>query len=164
MKHFLIQKHLSDDEKFEELIKFIDNTDGTIRLIIDSGGGAMHYAGIIVNIINENPEKFELYGCYLYSAAFYIFYLAKCKKKLYHSALGMFHLPYQKFETTSNGKQYYEQDQAHTKNNVEFCNEFNIEFCKKFMTEEELVRLQEPNDVFFTFLRLNQMFPGIEYF
>jgi hypothetical protein len=162
MKYFLIKDHLSSD-KFHKILDFAnDHTGETITWIISCGGGEMALASVFIDLVNSDKENHVIIGSYLYSAAFFIFYNAQCKKKLVSGTVGMFHYPYQKMETTENGKHYYDQDRAMTKNNEEFGRMNTYQWCVQFMTEEELTRFEIPEDVFFTFPRMQQIFPDVE--
>jgi hypothetical protein len=156
MKYYVLSDHLSNPEKFAEMLSFIK-----INFIIDSGGGNMHHARVIADIVNSEKDRFVLTGISLYSAAFYLFKIAQCKKKLAFGCIGMFHYPYIRMEITSNDRPYYNQDVTHRLNDKETYKKHIREFVSEFMNEKELRQLEQ-DDVFFTYKRLKKIFPEAE--
>lgn len=159
MKHFLLHDQLGDG--FQTVLDVLDSTE-PVTIILACGGGDMAYAEVVLNIINTNPDNFTLISAGSYSAAFYIFMNARCKKKIAKGTLGMFHFPYIKMELMTNGKVYYDQDRAHIKNNKDFMFSYYTSWCNSFMNKEEIEQLHKGDDVFFTHMRMLELFPDAE--
>lgn len=162
MHYFLLTNHLVDEEHFRPLLDLANGTQPQITIILDCGGGNVSYALMLAHIINQNPGRFNLVAINIYSAAFVLFYQAACKKQMLKGGAGMVHYPYSRMEMMEHGKAYYNQDRNQINNNQEFLHRNTRVWCEEFMTEAELNRLEEGDDVFFTFLRLVEIFPDAE--
>lgn len=65
------------------------------RIYLDSIGGDIAEGVMLLDIINKEPENFELVGTNLLaSCAFELFFLARCPKHITPLTRGMHHLPY----------------------------------------------------------------------
>lgn len=133
--------------------------DQHYNIILDSIGGAFTIAVLIVKMINEKADKLTLISLGAYSSALYILYKSKCKKVLVEGSVGAYHRPmHSNITLTITGEAKYHEDVNHIKN----FKSFNIDFVKEFMTKKELKKLNDNQDVFFTFKRMCKIFPDAE--
>ncbi len=136
-----------------------NNTSEEWTIVINSGGGKSTLATMILSIINSNSDKITFISAGCYSAAFYIFFFAKCKRKIIHGSLGMHHREYLKGN--------YINDKGKPKYNDDICQIENLKsvrdnFLKKVMTKKEKVIYNNDDDVYFTFKRMTEIFPTVE--
>ena len=145
------------------LSRFMDfcnnNGDEKCTIVINSGGGKSTIATVILDMINSNSKKFTLVSAGCYSAAFYIFYFSKCKRKLVHGSLGMHHKEYLKgICINSDRKPFYDSDKCEIKN----LKSIDDSFSYKFLSKKEAKMYDKSYDIYFTFKRMTEIFPGIE--
>lgn len=159
MKYFQIEG-IINNELLNKFIYFINQYETEKKtLILDSVGGKQHISRFLLNIINQNKDKFTLVLLGGYSAAFYIFYFAKCKKLLVKNAMGMIHYPYNKdISIDDRGKPVFSEDEYTLKNN----DKSQSDFVKEFMNASELRKFKQGKDVYFTFKRLKEIFNNAE--
>lgn len=160
MKYFFIDKEL-DEECFSKFIDFYnENQSEKINIILESNGGNSHLARIIIDIINSNSENFILTSLKIYSAAFTIFYSAKCKKRIVKNTIGCFHKAYlNNIDLDVSGKPVWLEHKCLIKN-LETRPASPISL--NFMTKEEKKKFNEGGDVYFTFKRMKEIFPDAE--
>jgi len=110
-------------------------------------------------VIFDVPIPFTLISAGVYSAAFYIFYFAKCKRKIIEGTLGMHHKEYvANVAINSSYKAAYSNDHCQIKNMKCIDDSWGKDFLKK----KENKRYKRGFDLFFTFKRMQQIFPDIE--
>lgn len=95
----------------------------------------------------------------VYSAAFYIFFFAECKRKIIYGSLGMHHKEYL--------KNVYINEKGKPKYNDDVCQIENLKiikgnFLSKIMTKKERLSYKNDDDVYFTFNRMKEIFPDVE--
>lgn len=156
MRYFAITKVI-DKDFLPDFFDFI-NQDGPLTILIESVGGSYSAARLIVNILNTNADRITLIGATCYSAAFQIFYTAKCKKWLIQGAMGMIHLPYTRVDIDTRKKPVFTEGEYILKND-QFI---TAEYVKEFMTKSELRRYKSGKDVYFVFDRMREIFPEAE--
>lgn len=146
------------DEK--TLDKFISDWNASANtfkdIYIDCEGGLYSVFQVMLDIINSTPSKCQLIACgELHSAAFEMFYLAKCRKKIIPFTFGMYHLATDEIETDEKGKPKSGQAQAKL-DNLKATKKFTLSFCQKIgMNASEIKRIKNGEDVYFQTDRLN---------
>lgn len=159
MKYFFIDGKM-DGELLQRFISFVnDNQAESWTIILNTAGGKTDVGETVLFIINENKEKCTLIAHNIYSAGFNLFYNAKCSKYLTPSSKGMYHMATAELWMRPDGKASYYEDRCITKN-MKAGNEIDKEFIKGFMTEREQTKFNKGDDVFFTYDRLREIFPG----
>ena len=112
-----------------------------------------------IDIINTHAEKITLISAGIYSAAFYIFFFAKCRRKIIYGSIGMHHREYLKdIYINEKGKPKYQEDICQIENLK--CVRNN--FLEKAMTKKEKFLYNNDDDVYFTFNRMKELFPNVE--
>jgi ATP-dependent protease ClpP protease subunit len=160
MKYFHFDGDISE-KSLDTFLQFVnENEHEQMSIILNSIGGKKNLTHVILDIINLNTEKVTLISCGCYSASFYLFYEAKCKKKMTEGSAGMMHYSSTNINTMSNGKPTYSEDENIVKNWKE--DKSQEEFVKQFMTPIELKKYKRGNDVYFTFKRMKEIFPDVE--
>jgi ATP-dependent protease ClpP protease subunit len=160
MKYFHLDGRIVE-ELLNRFLGFMNETPSEeITIIINSVGGKECVSKLILNIINENKERCTLISLGVYSAAFYIFYNAECKRKMTYGSPAMWHLSSADMRMMSNKKPSYTEDETQLKNWVD--DKIEIEFAEKFMTPKELRDFKKGIDVYFTFKRIKEIFPDVE--
>lgn len=159
MKYFHLEGIINEDL----LNKFIDfwneNQSEECTIIINSGGGKSSLTFFILDVINKNHDKITLVSCGCFSAAFYLFYKARCKKILTYGTTGMYHLPYIKdVNLNIHNDPVYTSDKCDIKN----MKSSDESFIKEFMKKKEIKAFNRGDDVYFTFKRLRKIFPDIK--
>lgn len=136
-----------------------NNITEECTIVINSAGGKSTLATVILDIINSHSEKITLISAGVYSAAFYIFFYAKCKKKIIYGSLGMHHKCYLKdVFINEKGKPKYQEDICQ----IENLKSTKSNYLENFMTDEEKVLFDNDDDVYFTFNRMKELFPTVE--
>lgn len=146
------------------LSKFMDfcNTypEDECTIVINSGGGKTTLSEVVLSIINSNSGRFTLISAGCYSAAFYIFYFAKCKKRIAKQSLGMIHSEYVRdLCMNAKGKTIYDEDRCQVKN-FKTCD--GDLFVESFLTKTEMKKYKKGEEVYFTFKRMKEIFPDVE--
>lgn len=159
MKYFQLEGIINE----ELLTRFLDccnnNPDEEITVYINSNGGKTLLCTIITDIINHNSDRFTLVSCGSYSAAFDLFYHAKCKKKIVNQSMGMQHKEFLRdISINSDGKYVYTSDKYENKNNKTL----DDSYIKEFMTKKEQKKYKKGDDIYFTFKRMKEIFPEAE--
>lgn len=160
MKYFHFDGDISE-KSLDTFLQFVnENEHEQMSIILNSIGGKKNLTHVILDIINLNADRTTLISCGCYSASFYLFYEAKCKKKMTEGNVGMMHYSSTNINTMSNGKPAYSEDENIVKNWKE--DKSQEEFVKQFMTPVELKKYKRGNDVYFTFKRMKEIFPDVE--
>ena len=159
MKYFQLEGTINE----ELTTKFMDfcnnNLSEDCTVVINSGGGKSTLATVILDIINSNVDKFTLVSAGAYSAAFYIFFFAKCKRKIINGSLGMHHKEYLKdIYINSDKKAIYSTDKCQIKN----LKNIDDSWAKGFLTKRERKGYDKSYDVYFTFKRMKKIFSNVE--
>ena len=159
MKYFQLEGTI-DESLVSKFMDFCNNNlSDDCTIVINSGGGKSTLATVILDIINSNADRITLISAGVYSAAFYIFYFAKCKRKIIYGSLGMHHKEYLKnIYITEKGKPKYQDDICQ----IENLKSVRDNFLKKIMTKKEKFIYNNDDDVYFTFDRMKEIFPTVE--
>lgn len=159
MKYFQLEG-IIDESTLARFMEFCnDNTSEEWTIVINSVGGSSVLATMILSIINSNSEKTTLISAGCYSAAFYIFYFAKCKRKMIYGSIGMHHRESIRGLTINEkGNPKYQEDLCH----IENLKAVRDNFLKRVMTKKEKELYNSDDDVYFTFKRMREIFPNVE--
>lgn len=159
MKYFQIEGSINE-ELFNNFIHFFnENEEEEMSFVINSGGGKATLTQVMLHIINANKESITLISCGSYSAAFDLFYKAECNRKLVHGSLGCVHLAYLKETAVMiDGKMKYYEDICQKENFK--C--FDDSYITKLLKPKEKILYNRGDDVFFTFKRMQEIFPDVE--
>lgn len=159
MKYFNLEGEIKEDLFNKFTCFFNDNPTGDITIFINSCGGKSNIAVLILSIINSNSDRIHLVSAGCYSAAFEIFYLAKCEKSIVYATIGMYHKAYLEniaISVTNNIR--YLSDKC----NVDNFNSYQDKFAYTFLKKKELKDYNLGDDVYFTFKRMLEIFPNIK--
>lgn len=116
MKYFHFDGKI-DEVLLNKFIEFMNQIpEEEITFIINSTGGKESISKFILNVLNENKDRSTLISLGMYSAAFYIFYNAKCKRKITYGSPAMWHLCSSEMRMMSNKKPAFDEDEAQFEN------------------------------------------------
>lgn len=161
MKYFHFNGEINE-KSLDDFLQFInENEIGELVIVLNLVGGKKNLTRVLLDIININSHRVTLISCGCYSASFFLFYKAKCKKKMTEDNVGMMHYSSTNINTMSNGQPTYSEDENIIKNWKERVKD-EVEFVEKFMTPLELKKYKKGNDVYFTFKRMKEIFPDVE--
>ncbi len=159
MKYFVIDGTINADLK-QRFVDFINQNEGcTIYISVNSMGGNHHDMLTMVSIINANHEKFIVKAIAVWSAAFELFRLVKCKKEMSSLVIGMYHFSYDSMEVDIRGKVVYTSDKFKVNEYKSVWLPMEKKCAKSFMTKKEYKKLKKGRDVYFGSERMKQIFP-----
>lgn len=147
-----------NEEMLEKVITAFNQNLELITIYLRSGGGKYSVMCAMLDIINNNPERFELVANdYIGSAAFILFFKANCKKRILPNTFGMHHQISIKVSLNENGKAYYDEDIAELKR-MEFDKKESQEFNRRIgLTKKEMKMYNKDYDLHFQYDRLMLM-------
>lgn len=125
-----------------------------LEIYMDSEGGDVGAMECLISMINTHSAMTELIAYNkMYSAAFYLFYRVKCKRRILPGTLGMCHEIRVSVEISKNGKGYYERDKSVAK---WMSKEVWVTKLLKELkiTQQELDRIASNEEVYFRYPRL----------
>lgn len=149
-----------NDNSIDDFIKEYNkcSKDNPITIYINSCGGDVGHADIILNIINQNSKNITLIASgEIFSAAFNIFFFSKCKRIILEDCIGMAHFSWATFQLDETGKPSSEYDKFlmdEMKRNKSYT-------IKRFqsigLNSRELNKIKNSKDCFFTVERLKEL-------
>lgn len=147
-----------DEEMLNTIVNAYNTAKDIITIYLMSDGGYICVMKAIVDLINSDPDAFELVGYdILYSAAFEIFVTAKCKKRLLPNTVGMYHQSSRKLTINSAGKAQYKADEI-VKEKAAIFHKEELKFIKKCgFTNKETKQFKKDHDVYFHTERFNEI-------
>lgn len=159
MKHYHICGRI-DKDSFENLINFLNNTEGEKKSIsINSTGGDVGYAHGIIHALNDVAGETELVVISgVYSAAFIIFYNFKGRKVLFEGSRGMIHRVMVSVTINDNGLVAYKEDISF-RDDLKEGEQKALKWVESFMTPQEFKKYKKGSDVYFTTSRMREIFP-----
>lgn len=162
MKYYLLEERINE-ASLEKFLSFMNNVQygDRITIILDSAGGKNNLARIILDIINVNKNSVTLISCGIYSACFFIFYNAKCKRKMTQGSVGMVHQGSAEVTLNGNRKPTFKEDE----NVIENWKEESVTdlgFVSQFLNKKEIQSFKKGDDVYFTFKRMREIFTNVE--
>ena len=102
-----------DSELLTKVTEAVNSDSEKITIYLQSDGGYVCVCQVLLNIINNNKERFKLIGFEsLSSAGFEFFVKAECEKELLPYTLGMIHQPIRTITLNNNLKPVGECDKA----------------------------------------------------
>jgi len=153
-----------DQDAFGNIIKAYNNlpNDEGLNIYINSSGGDPDFGDSIIDVINNNKEQTTLiaYGK-ICSAAFDLFYKAKCSKRLLDGVIGMAHLARVEMEnfTVTDSKETIEAGiykkwwAEDKKKRLKFYEDLGLD-------RKELQKIKQRGDVYFQYNRLLELLNG----
>jgi len=161
---FVLQEKIEPEvgQAFVEAVNKAEPTE-VINIYLNSAGGNIFTMQMILSIINSDPhERFILIGLGdIQSAAFELFFRAKCTKSLLLGTVGMFHRSYAGMDITSSGR----PKTADGRSIVEWLKiteGYDLDFmqnCVNFTTEE-IEKYMNDEDVYFMPSRMEELLEG----
>jgi ATP-dependent protease ClpP protease subunit len=150
---------------FTDLCRAVDDCiqkETSLRIYLNSPGGDVNSMIAIIDLINECQDAIELIGYgNLSSAAFNIFFAAKCKKQLLPYTDGMAHLPSSSLRVDARGKVIGDDYMlAGLKSVKDLKNLFFKLFKELSFTPEELKLINDGKDVYFTHKQMLELLYG----
>ncbi len=157
MKYFTIDKAF-DIELTKEFISFVNENEGPITIYIDSNGGELPTAQIIRDVINSDPERFEMIAVNaIRSSAFVLFFSVRCKRRVMEDATGLHHLMGRSGRIMSNGIHSEDVERFEFKMLKE-GNSAEVSFCESIgFSVIEIKLFRAGKDVCFSTKRLNEL-------
>jgi len=131
-------------------------------IYINSQGGDIAHANVIINIINNSIFDITLIGVgMLFSAAFDIFFLTKCAHKYtLPDTIGMAHFSWSTFQLDESGKPHAEYDKFMMAGMKKTKVTTLQTYTDLGMTPAEVATINKSKDCYFTNIRLQEL---IEY-
>ena len=148
-----------DKKMLEKFVDAVNSPDEIVNIFLYSEGGHVSVMEVMINIINQYPERFRLVGYSdLCSCAFEMYMRVKCQKSLVPGTIGMYHQTLSDITMNDRMKPVYAIDKAnmHKKKNhflpttVEFMNQ-----CE--FTDKEKKRVKKGHDVYFQYDRFKEI-------
>ena len=145
----------TDPEDVQKAIEFINKIEEKATIYITSNGGDCYAADVLLDTINENKDKLTLVASgKIMSSAFYIFFSAKCNKRIMEGTVGMYHYSGVSVRLTQSGAFDYEDDEAIIEG-MKIEKEINDKWCKDLgMSDKEIKDIKKSKQVFFQYDRL----------
>ena len=150
---------LYDQDFYSELLtkvtEAVNSPDEEITIYLFSDGGCNSVCNVLLNIIENDRDRFKLFGYELLSSsAFEFFVKAECKKELMPLTIGMIHQGFRTVSINDNlkpsdrfNKEIIEKTKRYAKNDDE-------NFIQKLgLTPKELREYKKGNDVYFQYDR-----------
>ena len=114
-----------DSELLTKVTEAVNSPDEEITIYLFSDGGCNSVCNVLLNIIENDRDRFKLFGYELLSSsAFEFFVKAECKKELMPLTIGMIH---QGFRTVS------------INDNLKPSDRFNKEIIEKLLNSSERI-------------------------
>jgi hypothetical protein len=158
MKTINIKEAITNDTVDKLVSFFNEHEKQNITILLNSAGGEVPAMDALLSLINKRANSITLlaYG-EVSSAAFFLFFNAKCKKDIIGDCLGMFHLSYGSYDIDSRGRPVFKPDKASMLRSKNFTHNRTIELCKSLsMTRSQISKIEKGDDVWFQPDRLKQ--------
>lgn len=154
-----------NDEMFTQLCQAVDDCiqkETSLRIYLNSPGGSVDSMIAIIDLINECHEAIELIGYgELTSAAFNIFFAAKCEKRLLPYTVGMAHFPSSELRIDARGKVIGDTYMLAGLKSVKDLKSLFLNLFKKLdFSKEELKLINDGKDVHFTHRQMTELLNG----
>ena len=144
-----------DSELLTKVTEAVNSPDEEITIYLFSDGGCNSVCNVLLNIIENDRDRFKLFGYELLSSsAFEFFVKAECKKELMPLTIGMIHQGFRTVSINDNlkpsdrfNKEIIERTKRYAKNDDE-------NFIQKLgLKPKELREYKKGNDVYFQYDR-----------
>ena len=164
MKYYHIEGEMND-EQVQKFILFVNDNEGPLVLYLDSEGGYCASALIFLDIINREPERFELVASHIIlSCAFELFFNAACKKVVSPETIGAYHLTGNTARVNAAGLINDPLSAFKAAETKRTGKRDALEFCTRVgMNQKEVETILRGKDVFFTPERLNELLANVEH-
>lgn len=148
-----------DFDLLDRFTECVNQEHEKITIYLNCTGGSANVYEIMNDIINKNPDRFELIAMNgILSAAFMLFFKATCSKRIMMNTIGMIHQGNQEFTLNDNLKPTYTIDVA-WKKRMKKEHLQGIEFVKSIgLNKKELKKYKRGDDVYFQYERLVELF------
>lgn len=144
-----------DEISTQKLIDFINQNQGELAIFLNSGGGKMESAALILEILDVEKHTLIANGG-VYSAAFWIFYQFKGKKKILPGTIAMWHQLSSETRINVDGKPTYTEG-VYTRKRYKIEWKSELKFAKSIMTSKQLKRYKKGLDVYFLHEQFKKM-------
>jgi hypothetical protein len=158
-KYFAIDGSLSPEllKDFYSLVNSLCDGD-VINIILNSGGGKIYVGKAISDAINREPDRFTLTGMeHLYSAAFNLFFDAKCERKLLYGTIGMAHQSSKEITINNRGNAYYDGERFELKQSKNYLIHSIKRLIELGVDRKKIRKFKSTDDVFFTHMEMVNM-------
>lgn len=147
-----------NEELAKEIAAFLSGDDEVI-IYLNSTGGRVASAEIIIDMINRNKDRITLIGIsILGSSAFRLFHKAQCKKELHPHCTGFWHQSTVKIDINQNGKPDGAWDKHWEKLNKVLKKE-TLQMSKEMgLSKKERKKIKKGYDIYFSAKRMKQLF------
>ena len=144
-----------DSQLLTKVIEAVNSDSEKIIIYLQSDGGYVCVCQVLLNIINNNKERFKLIGFEsLSSAGFEFFVKAECEKELLPYTLGMIHQPTRTMSLNNNLKPFNEGNIASHERVKKYTIPEDEIFIKRLgLTQKELRAYNKGEDVYFQYDR-----------
>lgn len=159
MNHIFQIKGKLDLDLLDRFTGCVNQGHEKIIIYLNTTGGSCNTSEVMCDIINNNPERFELIAMNgILSAGFTLFFGAKCSRRIMMNTAGMIHQGNQEFTLNDNLKPTYAIDVA-WKKRMKKEHLQGIEFVKSIgLNKKELKKYKRGDDVYFQYERLVELF------
>lgn len=132
--------------------------DEPIVIYINTMGGDVYHAEVIIDVINNNKENITLIASgEIYSAGFNIFFFSQCAKKLLPEALGMAHFAWSIFQFDESGKPSNDQDKF-LMTEMKRSKDITIKRFEKIgLNPKEINKIKQSKECYFSNERLHEL-------
>ncbi len=149
-----------NDNLVDHFIKEYNKLDKSnpIVIYINTMGGDVYHAEVIIDIINNNKDNITLIASgEIYSAGFNIFFFSKCAKKLLPEALGMAHFAWSIFQFDESGKPSNDQDKF-LMTEMKRSKDITIKRFEAIgLTPKEISKIKQSKECYFSNERLHEL-------
>lgn len=159
MKRFIFNSSI-DQEIIEKFISLIESADKNEKIVIylTSSGGSETGMHILLDIINDNPERFEIYALEkIFSAAFELFFYAKCHRRIAPATVGMCHLAGSEMRMLSSGEPYYNEDKEMLKAGIVRTRGLRGLLTEIGVSQKDFENVMKGEDVYFQWEHLIEL-------
>lgn len=159
MNHIFQIKGKLDLDLLERFTECVNQDYKKITIYLNCTGGSVSAYEVMTDIVNENPERFDIIAINgILSAGFMFFFKCKCKKRILRNTIGMIHQGHQDITLNDNQKPTYVIDYVYKKR-MKIEHKQGIEFVKSIgLTKKEFKKYKRGDDVYFQYERLVELF------
>jgi hypothetical protein len=161
MEHILSFKGVKmNDELLSKFMDSVNHDHQKIIIYLSCTGGEQWVSDIMVDVVNKNPERFEIIGAgHILSAAFCFFFDSRCKKRIMRGTIGMIHQGITDVSLNDNLMPAYSLDIACHKRLKNSYYPDGLDFIKRIgLNKKEIKKYKKGHDVYFQPDRLLELF------
>lgn len=148
-------------ESLDSFVSFVNALpkDENITIYLRSTGGYSWSMYVMLDIINSNPERFEIVASgEISSAAFQLFFTATCSRRIFNGTWGVYHQARIAVDINERATLHSNYDKAmgvYMRNYSKKESEFLMQYLE--FTKEERRKVNRGEDLYLQYDRLNQM-------